>query len=48
VLNEKAPQFDARQAAQGRSRIPSIESYRAINAQRLEIVTREPDAFLPY
>lgn len=48
LLNEKAPQFDARQAAQGRSRIPSIESYRAINAQTLEIVTREPDAFLPY
>ena len=48
LLNDKSPQFDPKQAAQGRTRIPAIASYRAIDAQTLEIVTKEPDAFLPY
>jgi ABC-type transport system substrate-binding protein len=48
LLDEKAPHFDPKQAAQGRSRIPSIASYRALDATTLEIVTKEPDAFLPY
>jgi peptide/nickel transport system substrate-binding protein len=48
LLNEKSPQFDPKQAAQGRTRIPAIASYRAIDPQTLEIVTKEPDAFLPY
>lgn len=48
LLNDKAPQFDAKQAAQGRTRIPSIASYRAVDPMTLEIVTKEPDAFLPY
>jgi len=48
LLNDKSPQFDSKQAAQGRTRIPSIASYRAIDASTLEIVTKEPDAFLPY
>lgn len=48
LLNDKSPQFDPKQAAQGRTRIPSIASYRAIDALTLEIVTKEPDAFLPY
>jgi ABC-type transport system substrate-binding protein len=48
LLNDKSPQFDAKQAAQGRSRIPSIASYKAIDKYTLEIMTKEPDAFLPY
>ena len=48
LLNDKAPQFDTKQAAQGRTRIPSIASYRAIDPLTLEIVTKEPDAFLPF
>ena len=48
LLNDKSPQFDVKQAAQGRTRIPSIASYRAIDAMTLEIVTKEPDAFLPF
>jgi ABC-type transport system substrate-binding protein len=48
LLDEKSPQFDPKQAAQGRSRIPSIASARAIDATTVEIVTKEPDAFLPY
>ena len=48
LLNDKSPQFDAKQAAQGRSRIPSIASYKALDKYTLEIITKDPDAFLPY
>ena len=48
LLKQDAPQFDQRQAAQGRSRIPAIASYRAIDETTLEITTRTPDATLPY
>lgn len=48
ILKEDAPHFDRRQAAQGRSRIPSVTGYRAIDPMTLEIVTSVPDALLPY
>jgi peptide/nickel transport system substrate-binding protein len=48
LLKTDAPQFDQRQAAQGRSRIPAVGSYRALDALTLEIVTKVPDATLPY
>ncbi len=48
LLKQDAPQFDQRQASQGRSRIPAIASYRAVDRLTLEIVTRSPDATLPY
>lgn len=48
ILKEDAPQFDRRQAAQGRSRIPSVKAYRAIDSSTLEISTNSPDALLPY
>ena len=48
LLKQDAPQFDQRQASQGRSRIPAVKSYRAIDALTLEIVTNAPDATLPY
>jgi len=48
LLNDKSPQFDPRQAAQGRSRIPSVASYRATDKATLEITTKSPDATLPY
>ncbi|KFI29393.1 ABC transporter substrate-binding protein [Haematobacter massiliensis] len=48
LLNDKAPQYDPRQSAQGKSRIPAIASYRAIDDATLEIVTKYPDATLPY
>ena len=48
LLNDKSPQYDPKQAGQGRTRIPAIASYRAINKTTLEITTKEPDAFLPY
>ncbi|MDX2103741.1 MAG: ABC transporter substrate-binding protein [Alphaproteobacteria bacterium] len=48
LLKEDSPQFDRRQSAQGRSRIPSIAGYRALSPGVLEITTRAPDATLPY
>jgi ABC-type transport system substrate-binding protein len=48
LLNDKAPQYDPRQSAQGRSRIPSVAAYRAIDPATVEITTKVPDATLPY
>jgi peptide/nickel transport system substrate-binding protein len=48
LLKNDAPQFDPRQSAQGRSRIPAVAGYKAIDKQTLEITTRTPDATLPY
>src|SRR4051812_34836271 len=47
-LKNDSPQFDQRQSAQGRSRIPSVASYKAVDKYTLEIVTKSPDASLPY
>ena len=48
LLNDKSPQFDPKQAAQGRSRIPAVASYKVIDDKTVEIRTKTPDAFLPY
>lgn len=48
VLNEKSPQFDAKQAAQVRPRIPSIAGYRKIDDNTVEITAKEVDTFFPY
>jgi peptide/nickel transport system substrate-binding protein len=48
LLNQDAPQFDARQAAQGRSRIPAVASYKVVDPLTVEILTKVPDATLPY
>ncbi len=48
LLKNDSPQFDPKQSAQGRSRIPAVATYKAVDALTLEIVTKEPDAFLPY
>jgi peptide/nickel transport system substrate-binding protein len=48
LLRQDAPQFDPRQAAQGRSRIPAVASYRAVDPLTVEITTNVPDATLPY
>ena len=39
LLKTDSPQFDQRQSAQGKSRIPAIASYRAIDKLTLEITT---------
>jgi peptide/nickel transport system substrate-binding protein len=48
LLKNDSPQFDPKQSAQGRSRIPAVASYKAVDTLTLEITTKEPDAFLPY
>ncbi len=48
LLKQDAPQFDQRQSAQGRSRIPAVATYRAVDPLTLEIITKVPDATLPY
>ena len=47
LLKNDAPQFDQRQSAQGKSRIPAVAFYRAVDPMTLEIVTKSPDATLP-
>ena len=48
LLKPDAPQFDKRQSAQGKSRIPGVASYKAIDPLTVEITTNGPDATLPY
>ena len=48
VLNDKSPQFDAKQAAQVKPRIPSIASYKKIDDYTVEITTKDVDALFPY
>lgn len=48
VLNDKSPQFDAKQSAQVRPRIPSIASYAKIDDYTVEITTKVVDALFPY
>ncbi|WP_245480485.1 ABC transporter substrate-binding protein [Neorhizobium sp. NCHU2750] len=48
LLKPDAPQFDQRQSAQGKSRIPGVVSYKAIDPLTVEIDTKTPDATFPY
>src|SRR5258707_4077286 len=48
VLNDKAPQFDKRQSAQVKTRLPSVASYAKIDDSTLEITTKTVDSFFPY
>ncbi len=48
LLDTAAPQYDEKQAAQGRSRIPTVASVKAIDPATVEIVTKAPDALLPW
>src|SRR6195952_2190912 len=48
VLNDKAPQFDKRQSAQVKTRLPSVASYAKIDDDTVEITTKEIDSIFPY
>jgi peptide/nickel transport system substrate-binding protein len=48
VLNDKSPQFDAKQAAQVKPRIPSVASYKKVDDYTVEITTKDTDALFPY
>lgn len=48
IMDEKSPQFDKRQSAQVRPRLPSLASYRKLDDMTVEITTKAVDAFFPY
>src|SRR5712675_1567954 len=48
VLNDKTPQFDKRQNAQVKTRLPSVASYAKIDDSTVEITTKTVDSFFPY
>ncbi|CDZ66732.1 ABC-transport protein, solute-binding component [Neorhizobium galegae bv. orientalis] len=48
LLKADAPQFDKRQAAQGKSRVPAVVSYKVVDPLTVEVTTNTPDATLPY
>lgn len=48
VLNPQAPQFDQRQAAQVRPRLPSVAAWRKLDAMTVEVTTKAVDSFFPY
>ncbi len=48
VLNPQAPHFDQRQAAQVRPRLPSVASWRKLDAMTVEVMTKSVDSIFPY
>src|SRR3979490_1700875 len=48
VLNDKAPQFDKRQSAQVKTRLPSVAGYAKIDDRTIEITTKTVDSLFPY
>ena len=47
VLDKEAPHFDASQVGVTASRMPTLRSARKVDELTVELVTSEPDAFLP-
>lgn len=48
VLNPQAAHFDNRQAAQVRPRLPSVASWRKLDAMTVQVTTKAVDALFPY
>ncbi len=48
VLNDKCPQFDAKQSAQVRRASRRSRAYKVVDAYTVEIVTKDVDALFPY
>ncbi|GGH11745.1 ABC transporter substrate-binding protein [Alsobacter metallidurans] len=48
VLDDKSAQFDKRQSAQVRPRLPSVASWRKVDDATVEITTKDVDSFFPY
>src|ERR1700732_3495341 len=47
VLKQDAPQFDPSQVGLTASRMPTLASARKIDDMTVELITKEPDSFLP-
>ncbi len=48
ILNDKSPQFDPKQAAQARGRVPTLVGWKAIDKQTVELTTRIVNSLFPY
>ncbi|MFN3847227.1 MAG: ABC transporter substrate-binding protein [Paracoccaceae bacterium] len=48
ILRPDAPQFDEKQAAQGKGRVPTVVDFKATGPLTVEITTSMPDALLPF
>lgn len=48
VKDDKVPQYDAKQAALVAVRIPSLKAVNKIDDNKVEILTNEPSAYVPY
>src|SRR3954447_9845447 len=48
ILNDKSPQYDPKQAAQSRQRVPTLVGWKAIDKYTVELTTRVANALFPY
>ncbi len=48
VLNDQSPQFDSKQLAQVRARIPTLVGYKKIDKNTVELTTRIVNSLFPY
>ncbi|GJD52530.1 Periplasmic dipeptide transport protein [Methylobacterium crusticola] len=48
LLDDKAPHYDPKQAAQVRGRLGSVASWKVLDPQTIQLTTKTPDAFFPY
>ena len=48
ILNDKSPQFDPKQAAQARARMPTLVGWKAIDKYTVELTTRVVNSLFPY
>src|SRR3954464_10645705 len=48
ILNDKSPQFDPKQAAQSRQRVPTLVAWKAVDKLTVELTTRVANALFPY
>jgi ABC-type transport system substrate-binding protein len=48
ILNDKSPQFDPKQAAQARARVPTLVGWKVVDKYTVELTTRVVNALFPY
>jgi len=48
ILNDKSPQFDPKQAAQARARVPTLVGWKAVDKYTVELTTRVVNSLFPY
>ena len=48
LLDDKSPQFDRKQMAQARARIPTLVGYKAVDKYTIELTTKVVNSLFPY